>query len=289
MAAQLDYNALGKIEAANPPTESPAQGTDQDKADAIPDVKLMTYANGAFNSTMTTYNGKTIAGDATVYTYGKAKDYSSSMKFSGKISDYTLDTIYKYKNTKTPAFYKLENNKLTEMIVPIDSGFSGRAYGVINGVITTINGSSDSVKAISTLTAGREITWLGKESLAGIPTDAQYQNGEIFELNLSDGEIQSIYKASSIGKKGDVFEEISGAGAFVDVESFKNDVVKITAADGGAMFGVKDNASVYVLQQSDPTEYSAGKISDIRAGVQIRAYDISDDDDESADLVVVLK
>ena len=55
----------------------------------------------------------------------------------------------------------------------------------------------------------------------------------------------------------------------------------------GSVFEVKDNASVYVLDQNDPTEYTAGRVSGIRAGMEIRAYDITDDDEPSADIVVI--
>ena len=286
MAAEFTYNALGLIEAANPPAETPGQGTDQDKPAGIPDASAMTYANGVFNSSITSYNGKPISDDVIVYTYGEKKNYSGAMKFSGKASDYRENTIYKYKNVTTPAFYKLENGEITEMILPMDVGFSGRAYGVINGTVTTKNAKGDTVTGLKTLTAGHEITWLGGKSLAGIPAKTQYMNGEIYELNLSNGEIQSICRASDLGKKGDPFEEISGS-APMNVESFKDGVVELTS--GGALFEVKDNASVYVLDEADADEYTAGRLPSIRKDVKIRAYDISDDDESSADLVVVLK
>jgi len=288
MAAQLDYNTLDKIEVANPAAESPAQGTDQDKPDAVPNVKAMTYANGSFNSTMTSYAGKTIADDVTVYTYGAKKDYCSTMTLTNKISDYREDTVYKYKNVTTPAFYQLENGKIIAMVLPMDVGFSGRAYGVINDTITTMNGSSESVTGLASLTATREITWLGKKGLSNIPTKVQYLNGEVYEMNVSDGEVQSIYKASDAGKKGDAFTEISSTGAvFVTVESCKDNVAKIDTADGGALFEVKDNASVYTIDSSNPTKYKVGHVASIRAGVEIRAYDITDDNKLSADIVVI--
>ena len=286
MAAQLDFNALDKIAAANPTEEE----SSYDKPDGIPNTKAMTYVTGSFNSSMTTYNGKVISDDVKVYTYGETKDYSVTMAFSNKLSEYRVDTVYKYKNVKTPAYYQLENGEIAVMVVPMDAGFSGKAYSVINGTVSTINGSDETVTGLKTLTATKEITWLGEKGLTGIPAKAQYFNGELYELNLSNGEIQSIYKSSDAGKKGDMFEEISSSGAvFVDVESANNGVVQITATDGGAMFGINDNASVYVLDQDDPTEYTAGRVSNIKAGVQIRAYDISDDDEVTADIVVIIR
>lgn len=290
MAAEFTYNALSLIEAANPPAETPGQGTDQDKPAGIPDASEMTFANGSFNSTITTFNGEPISEDVVIYTYGKANSYKSSMKFSDKKADYRENTIYKYKNVTTPAFYKMEKGKITEMILPMDVGFSGRAYSVINGTMNTLNANGDKVTGLKTLTAGYEITWLGIKNLSPIPPKTEYLDGELYELNLSKGEIKSIFKSSDAGKKGNVFEEISSASAaFVEVESYKDGVVTITAADGGAMFEVRDNATVYVLDKDDPDEYTTGRLSAIKKGVEIRAYDISDDDDHVADIVIVLR
>jgi hypothetical protein len=289
MAAQIDYNALSKIEAANP-EETSGQGTGQDKADSIPDTASMTYVNSSFSDDMNTYNGKAISNSVKVYTYGELKNYKSTMVFSKNLADYRESTVIKYKSVKTPAFYRLTDGKITEMIVPMDVGFTGRAYSVINDTITSLNAAGDSVKGLETLTAAKKITWLGAEDLTVIPASSDYIKGEIYELNLSDGEIQSIYTAADLDKVGNVFSEISTTGAiFVDVESYNDGVVKISAGDGGAIFGVKENATVYVLDDANATEYTAGKTANIKPGVKIRAYDISDDDDTSADIVVIMK
>lgn len=294
MAAQIDYNALEKIEAANPPAETPGQGTDQDNPLKVPDTSAMTYAaSGSFNETMTTYGGKTISEDIAVYTYGLKKDYSSTMKFSGKIGDYREDTVYKFKNVKTPAYYQLENNKIIAIVIPMDVGYSGRAYGVINDTVTTVNGGDENVTGLETYTAMKEITWLGKKGLTNIPTSTGagngYLDGSVYEINLSNGEIQSIFKSDG-AHKGVVFEEISSSGAiFVEVESYSEGVVEITAADGGAVFEAKNNASVYVLDGNDATEYILGRLSNVKEGVEIRAYDVTDDDDPAADIIIVHK
>ncbi len=68
------------------------------------------------------------------------------------------------------------------------------------------------------------------------------------------------------------------------VTSRDDNVVYVSS---GEIVVLKDNMSVYLIDSSDPTEYKAGNTSSIRAGSQIRAYDISDDDELSADLVVV--
>lgn len=289
MAAQVDYNALDKIAAANPEPAAPSQGTDQDKAKDVPDTANMKFTTGTFNETMTSFSGNEIAKNAVVYTYGKSKDYSGSMTFSTKANDYRLDTVYKFKNVKTPAFYKLENSKITEMVVPIDVGFSGRAYGVINGVITTVNGDGDAVTALETLTATREITWLSKSGFKDIPaaTGADgYEKGTIFEITLSNGTIKQVAAAADSDKKNDDFKELSGSG-FVKVKNFDDNVIE--TADGD-LIPVIDSASVYVMDEDEDPIYAKGSLGSITEGVQVRAYDVLDDDDEeAAGVIVVIK
>lgn len=290
MAAQVDYNALDKIAAANPEPPAPSQGTDQDQAKDVPDTASMKFTSGTFNETMTSFSGNEIAKNAVIYTYGKSKDYSSTMTFSKKASDYRLDTVYKFKNVKTPAFYKVENNKITAMVLPMDVGFSGNVFGVINGVISTLNADGEKVSGIETLTATREITWLGKTGLTDIPgsTGANgYLSGTVFEINMSNGIVKNIAVSTDSDKKVNTFKEISStSSAFVEVKSFVNGVVETV---GGEKFAVKDNASVYILNSDKDPAYKSGSLGSIYEGVKVRAYDVLDDNETSADIIVVTK
>ncbi|HML39017.1 MAG TPA: S-layer homology domain-containing protein [Bacillota bacterium] len=288
MAAQMDYNALEKIAAANPEPSAPSQGTDEDKAKDVPDTANMKFMTGTFNETMTSFSGNEIAKNAILYTYGKSKDYSSTMTFSAKAADYRLDTVYKFKNVETPAFYRLENNKITEMVIPTDVGYSGRAYGVINEVSTTVNGDGDSVTALETLTATREITWLSKSGFKDVPAASGangYEKGTVFEILVSNGTIKQVTTAADSGKKNGDFKELSGSG-FVKVKSFDDNVIETVDGD---LIPVKDNASVYVMDEDKDPIYSTGSLSRITEGMQVRAYDVLDDDEETADVIVVMK
>lgn len=291
MAAQLDYNALDKITAANPAPSAQPQGTDKDKPAAVPDTSGLKYANDSFNIAMTTYGGKAISKDVIVYTYGKKANYNSGMSFSKNASDYRLDTVYKFRKATTPAFYSMAGNEINMLILPMDSGFSGHSYGVVNNVVKTLNGEGEAVTALQTLTAAREITWLGDKNLNGIPTSSGagngYLDGTVYELEISDGTITKVAKSTDANKYGSDFKEISTAGAvFVKIQDYQNRVVK--TADG-VIFEVKENASVYVMDVNDKTKYSAGSIGDISKDVWIRAYDMSPDDQTSADVVVIMK
>ncbi|MGI6732387.1 MAG: S-layer homology domain-containing protein [Anaerovoracaceae bacterium] len=287
MAASVIYDALPMIEEANPAPEAPGQGTDKDKPSNIPDTDNMTYANSKFNDSMTTFDGKTIAKDVIVYTYGVAADYSRDMEFSDKASDYRLETVYKFKNVKTPAYYTLSaNNQITTMVVPMDVGFTGLIYGVINGTVTTLNADDEAVTGIETLTAGKPITWLAQKTPeTDIPTSGAigtgYLDGSIYEMSARNGTIRSIYKATD-SYKGKRFVELT-AGEYKEVESYENGIFVIN----GHAYEVKPNASVYVIDKVKLDEYKVGSLSSIRKGVEIRAYDISDDDEDSADIIIV--
>ena len=289
MAAQVDYNALDKIAAANPEPQTPSQGTDQDKAKDLPDTASMKYTSGSFNATMTTSAGKDIAKDAIIYTYGKSKDYTATMTFSKTASDYRLDTVYKFKNVKTPAFYAMANNKITAMVLPMDVGFTGNAYGVINGINTSTNANGETVSAFESLIATREITWLGQKGLSDIPTSSGsngYLDGTVYEITLSNGMVKSTAVSTDADKRTKTFKEMSGTGSFSEVKDYSGSVVELT---DGNMFTVKDNASVYILEKDKDPVYKKGNLSSIYKGVKVRAYDVLDDDVEAADVIVVVK
>ncbi|MEG2200514.1 MAG: hypothetical protein RRY25_09580, partial [Anaerovorax sp.] len=232
------FFALDEIKTADLKPEAP-KPTEDDKF--VPGMTKMSYGVGSFNADMSTYAGKSISSHVVVYTCGLKKEYKEDMTLSKNVGDYRLDTVYKYKNTKTPCYYTMSGGKITTMVLPTDVGFSGRIYGVINGSITTVNGDKESVVGFETLTALKPITWLGAKKLTP-PTNTL--DGTIFELNASDGEIQSIYKSTDTQKSGKVFEEISGT-AWVPVEKYTDTVV--TTSQGGVLFAVKPNAAVYEL------------------------------------------
>ena len=158
---------------------------------------------------------------------------------------------------------------------------------MINGTYISKNAEGDAVTGLITLVAGNEVKWLGEKGLKGIPSKTgadSYLNGTLYEINLSDGEIRSIYKSTE-SHKGDVFDEISGTG-FVEIESYNNNVVEIANGD---RYEIKDNATVYIIEEEDQTEYKVGRQSNIKSGNEIRIYDMTEDDNEvSGDIVVVL-
>jgi hypothetical protein len=275
LTAKILFNALAKIEAANPPA---VPGGGGETPSNVPTLAGKTFATGSFNSTMTEFDGKKIASDAVVHVYGKKVDYKSTMTLSTKVSDFRTDTVYKYKNVTTPLWYAMSGGEITAMILPMDVGFSGKVYGVINGTSTMLNASGDAVIAVKTLVAGNEITWLGMKGLAA-PTE--YLAGSVIQMNTRDGQVREfVYEDSSLT---DSFIEMTTG--FEKIYWEEDGLVRLDNA-AGELIAIKDNAAVYVLSD-DQKEYTVGRHSSIRVDKGIRAFDITDDDDSSADIVVI--
>lgn len=285
IAAQVDFNALAAIEKANPKQEE--ESVSQTTPAGVPDTAAMAYVTGSFSADMSTFNGKAISGDAKIYTYGKKASFSSTMAFSKKAADYRLDTVYKYKNTETPAFYQLENGKIVSMVVPKDVGFSGLAYVVVNGTFKTTNAKDEAVTGLTTLTAGKEVKWLCEKGLSSIPTKTapnSFLGGTLYELKVTNGTVTGICKTSD-PYRGKVFSELSGSD-FAVITDYSDHVAEL---ESGNLAEIKDNATVYVIEERDQTEYKVGKQSDIKKGNKVRIFDMSDDDENSGDIIVVLK
>jgi hypothetical protein len=277
LTAKIIFNALAKIEAANPPA---VPGGGGEIPSNVPTLAGKTFATGSFNSTMTEFDGKKIASDAVVHVYGKKVDYKSTMTLSTKVSDFRTDTVYKYKNVTTPLWYAMSGGEITAMILPMDVGFSGKVYGVINGTSIMLNASGDAVIGVKTLVAGKEITWLGVKGLAA-PTS--YLDGDVILMDTRDGQIRSFLRAEDSAT--DNFAELTTD--FENIYWEEDGLVRLNNASG-ELVAIKDNAAVYILSD-DGKEYTVGRHASIRTGKSIRAYDITDDDDSSADIVVIWK
>lgn len=278
MAAQMTYNQMKELKAMAPTISNNPQGTEKDKPDGIPSTSGMTFTTGSFDTNLTSFAGKTISKSVQIYTFGAKKEYSKDMKFSDKADAYRQDTVYKFKDVKTAAWYLAEDGQITKMILPRDTGFSGNVYGVINGIVTDSNAKAEAVTGLETLTATKAITWFGKKGLS-VPT-FNSGNGQLYELKTSDGEVQNI--ATTDGANGKVFKELTISKAWTAVTEYTDNVIK--TADG--LISVKRNASIYVWDDKK-SEYKSGNLSSIREGKEVRAYDVSDDDVIEADVVIV--
>jgi hypothetical protein len=292
MAAQLVYNVLERIEAANPPETPPAEGdANPEEAPANTDLS---YVSGAFDSDLTTFAGKEFAAGMKVLTYGRKADYSKDMTLSETGADYLETTVYKYKSVETPAWYELDgNNKITRLILPQDVGYTGRAYGVINNIVYVTDGQGGEAPGFVTLSAGRIITWAGSSGLSteeNVPVKSDYNAGELFEFQLRNGQVTNV--AAVDGSFQDKqwsrtpAGEIGSKDAFATVTSKTGNVVTVDPGDGNALvIEIKANAAVYFLD--DDGSYSVGSVSSVREKSAVRLYDVSDDKEQSADAVII--
>lgn len=283
IAAQVDYNALEAIEKANPQKEAP--NTDQQPVANVPDTASMTYVKGSFSADMTSYNGRKLADNVVIYTYGAEKDYKTSMTFSNKAADYKLSLVFKYKNVETPAFYKLDGGKIVSMVIPGDVGYSGWAYAVINGTLTMKNAKGESVNGLNVIVAGNEVKWAVKKGL-DVPSKSgsgSYLDGTVYKLYLKNGEVQSISTTVTDTNNSKYFEELTNQ-SFKTIKSYKDGVVELESGD---LYEVQDNATVYTIEAANQKEYKLGRQSNIKKGNEIRIYDIDDDDKDIGNIIVV--
>lgn len=280
MAAQMISNQLKELQSMAPTVEDKPQGTDKDTASKVPYTEEMTFAKGSFNSDMTAFAGKKISKNVEIYTYGLEKEYSSSMEMSNSTQDYTENNVFMYKSAKTPAWYEISSGEITKMIIPKDVGFTGYVYGVINSIGRGINADGDAATNFETLTATKKVTWIGKTGLSyDVYTENTQGDGTVYELKVVDGTVTNV--ADIDNAKGKFFNEFT-SGAWSEIEKVNNRNVRIS----NDIFEVKENASIYVWDE-DKEIYKVGRLSSIKEGKQIRAFDVSDDDTKSADVVVV--
>lgn len=277
MTAQLTYNALGLIDKAQ--IEKPVAG----------EVILtgLTYTNGSFDANISKFDGKTLDKNVLVYTYEAKKNYEKDMELSSKKTDYRSFNVNNYKNVKTPAWYLMSGNKVIQIILPYDVGFSGKVYGLINSTNKALNGEGDTVDGLDTWTAMMELTWLCKKGVAAPGLTAG--DGVLYEMSTRNGEVTSVATIASGNATGKRFAEIAtGAPGAEFVEVADVDTSRGIIGLKGVTtqyYELADSASVYIVK--DDNTYSAGKLSDIRKGKKVRLYDISDDDYDNVNIVIV--
>ena len=298
VAARMAYNKLEELRAtgaARHGEDSGESGTDNGNNQNIPwDVENLTFATGRFNDNMTTFAGVPINPNVVVYTYGLRAGFNRTMELPASLTEYRRDTVHKFKLANTPAFYARTGNEITLMILPMDAGFSGRIYGVINSVSNTTDGRGEQVQNIHTLVAGRQVSWLTDARNNSLPTvlpPADHLNGQIFELTSQNGMIRRIATAQTpLPDRHPEFEELTdgwtAANGWAKVKDISRGTVIVELGSNEYQFAIADNAVVYILN-SDGQSYRVGSQWDIREGSEIRAFMIDDEQGETASHITV--
>ncbi|MDO4482803.1 MAG: S-layer homology domain-containing protein [Bacillota bacterium] len=275
-AATVIYNALDKIK-----EEAKKAEADENMADFV-------YGDIKFDENTSYVNGKALASDAKIYVYGKKSDYSENMKLP-EISKLSTENVYKYKNVSTVGFYKVVNGKVTAVILPENIGFTGKVYGVITDAQTVTIKDEGTVTELETLAAGKEINWLvKKETESQVPSSIEdyIKQGKLTELKTSKGKVTSISTVVNTGEE--VFPMVlegtgEGAGLAVAEKNIDRNLLKLS---NEKYVAYRETTVVYVLNE-EQTEYKTGTMSSVKKGYYVRAYDITDDDNDEADIIIV--
>lgn len=290
MCAMMTFNAKSDLKKAATET------TTETKPEAGVQVGSMTFVkNGEFGENLDTFNGIKLAKNANIYTYKSRSDFNDKLELVEK--DFNKDTVFKFKNVVTPAFYSVKDGMIVTLVVPGDVGFRGNAFGAITSRVQMSNEDGQSVAAFETIIGGNNIAWLAKKSTADakLVTQAQIDTaiseGAICQVVLSGGQVTEVNLGAenvSAGVYCNELTAIAGAGAWREVTEIKKDgAVKVSdAAIGIITFDTK--TAVYVYDEDDEC-YKFGDLSDITIGDFIRAYDVYENDKSNdANIVFVM-
>ena len=270
MTAQAVFNGLDDILKAH---------EDSGKDSVV--TKGLTYVAGSFNADITTFDGKPLSSKVKVFTYGSKSQYKSSMALPSSEGEYQLSTVYKYKNVATPAFYLMDGGKITQLILPSDVGFTGTVYGVVNDIVQVKNIKGDTVYALKTLAAGREITWLCEAGYNPTTDVATRIAGDVFKMVSKNGTIKSGIQIAT-SDPADTFTEYTTV--MTPVFSRDGVVVRLTSASG-SLYELKEGVVVYIFDGKD--KYEAGKSSDIKKGKDVRLFHVSDEKMQIVEIAIV--
>jgi hypothetical protein len=267
IAARMAYNKLEALRAAGAPEEEASPGDENTPAE----TSGLAFATGRFNENMTMYGGIPISSDVKIFTYGVRTNYKSDMKLPEDGKGFRADTVHKFKLANTPCFYAREGGEITMMVLPMDSGFTGRVYCVINRSGRTTNGRAEQVNLVHTIAAARNVSWLTRDSNTDAPPASEYLAGEVYEMDVNNGIIRRIVTAGS-GNGHKDFLELTPGGGWHKVKSATDDYMTLDNANED-IIPVEASTVVYVLSD-DGKSYRAGWMSDITDGSEIRAFTI---------------
>ena len=239
-------------------------------------------------------NDMELAENVKIYSYGKAKDYSETMQLPD-VKKLEVQHPLKYAGASTNGFYKTANGKVTEAILPADQGATGRAYGLVTGYYWTVNASGTQVFGVETMIAGDEIEWtctpdIKDDSLFGQMKEKNLE-GQVVEFTVVKGQVKAI-NAESANFIVKPYTELSAKGPanpgwnrVLDKVKDKG-LIKMNDKDGLMYIAYADNAVVYVWDE-EAAAYEVGSIDSINKHKVIRAYDITDDKEDEANIIFV--
>ena len=166
------------------------------------------------------------------------------------------------------------------------SDYTGRAYGVILSTSKVTNSEGDKVEQIEFL-MGDKIYYFNTDGKAELPAKSDYLKGNLYCLKMNKGIVKRVSTdGTALGSKR--FYEFTTTGALETVEVREKTEVK---TEEGQTFNIMDDAIFYVLEfdGKNAKGYKPARLNDIKAGDQIRAFDVTNDDADLVDIVVIVK
>ena len=173
------------------------------------------------------------------------------------------------------------------------ASYTGRAYGIITDVATTVNAKGENVQQLEFLLGAKKlyVNTKGPTTFDPANLSARLTAGDLFGLKMLSGVVNDVDDSSdnSLSGIGSTKFENLGITSWKTVAAKTDGNVTLTGVAGS--FSVLSNASVYVgkVEGSEVTDYSAGTLSDIRVGAAVRLYSVTGDEPGVAEIVLVLK
>ena len=263
MAAQMNYNALELIDMTQNRVAEKTWGI---PAEAPDREGLKLILSGRFDANLSSFAGLPVARDARILSYGLKKDYSREMEISENASDFQLKSIFQFKNVVSPALIRIEAGHIVQVVFPSDAGFTGQAYSVVNQLS----------QGILSLTAGHEMRWSYGEGAKTITSSREAGEGTLYRLSIADGRVMAAAPQWDMEK------------GFRKVLEYRiNGPVQLETENGSQWIDVTGTPTIYLLDPAAKVRYRTGKVADIRPGAEIKLYDISDNDLDQADIIIV--
>lgn len=163
------------------------------------------------------------------------------------------------------------------------AGYTGIAYGMILDTFSVVDEEGGSVQQIELL-IGKDTVYVNTDKKS-LVTDPAF-DGSLYCLKMKNGVVKDV-STDGTALRAKRFAELTSGWA----EVAGRDSRIITAAGTGDKITVMRDAVFYTAEFDGNRidEYKPGTLSSITAGSLIRAYDVTDDSNDNADIAVIVK
>ncbi len=207
-----------------------------------------------------------------------------------------------------------QNEGETDQTEPAQSGaldlanYNGRLFGVVQSVSSMQNFDGDTVPSLSILVGraykGDLAAKKGYDAATSIGALSanDYLKGQVFAFRVTKGMVREMAVSADNAAWVKQFDELTcgkvNADGFARIDEVNDDGLitllgdpnAAPAIDKGYVALSDETLVVYLLKEKDDEAYyELGKASDVKDLAYVRLYDVTDDKDESANIVIVDK